>query len=308
MAWIYLAELEESHLHSANGCEQSPIVNVTDTLKVCCCRECFLETSTEHQSGTTLHRLSQPCYQVSTLSSEGFPAKTLAVQEMERAWRESEADYSLKLSDSQKKLTRRLCSLKTFQQLELEDFEKSSEHLPKSGMTVAGRVYLPQALELHTKEKDGSYLRTPTHADWKNMGCSNQLYLTDQVRPHQVTNKQKLKTKELWVLYPPPTASTAKTNGKQKCQKTGKWINGKPSLETMARQNLWPTVTARDWKSGSKGKQKNSRPLSEEVGGQLNPTWVEWLMGYPLEWTELSVWAILWFRPKREKRSKDCVG
>ena len=25
----------------------------------------------------------------------------------------------------------------------------------------------------------------------------------------------------------------------------------------------------------------------EKVGGKLNPTWVEWLMGWPLEWTDL---------------------
>jgi hypothetical protein len=33
--------------------------------------------------------------------------------------------------------------------------------------------------------------------------------------------------------------------------------------------------------------ERNSRPLSEQVGGQLNPTWVEWLMGWPIEWTGL---------------------
>jgi hypothetical protein len=27
--------------------------------------------------------------------------------------------------------------------------------------------------------------------------------------------------------------------------------------------------------------------LSETVSGQLNPTWVEWLMGWPLGWTDL---------------------
>jgi hypothetical protein len=33
-----------------------------------------------------------------------------------------------------------------------------------------------------------------------------------------------------------------------------------------------------------------SRPqinLNDQVGGQLNPTWVEWLMGFPAGWTEL---------------------
>jgi hypothetical protein len=27
--------------------------------------------------------------------------------------------------------------------------------------------------------------------------------------------------------------------------------------------------------------------LGEVVGGKLNPQWVEWLMGYPIGWTDL---------------------
>jgi hypothetical protein len=33
--------------------------------------------------------------------------------------------------------------------------------------------------------------------------------------------------------------------------------------------------------------ERNARPLSEQIGGSLNPTWVEWLMGWPLGWTDL---------------------
>ena len=33
---------------------------------------------------------------------------------------------------------------------------------------------------------------------------------------------------------------------------------------------------------GTKGK-----PLPRVVGGQLNPDWVEWLMGWPIGWTDL---------------------
>jgi DNA (cytosine-5)-methyltransferase 1 len=50
------------------------------------------------------------------------------------------------------------------------------------------------------------------------------------------------------------------------------------------------TPTARDWKSGKASDatmERNSRPLSEQIGGSLNPTWVEWLMGWPLGWTDL---------------------
>jgi hypothetical protein len=51
---------------------------------------------------------------------------------------------------------------------------------------------------------------------------------------------------------------------------------------------LWPTPTSRDWKSSSMGHQGNARPLSEHMTGPLNPTWVEWLMGFPLGWTALN--------------------
>jgi DNA (cytosine-5)-methyltransferase 1 len=36
-----------------------------------------------------------------------------------------------------------------------------------------------------------------------------------------------------------------------------------------------------------KGKQLNLSMVAHPTSGQLNPTWVEWLMGWPLEWTDL---------------------
>jgi hypothetical protein len=50
---------------------------------------------------------------------------------------------------------------------------------------------------------------------------------------------------------------------------------------------MWPTPTNRDYRSGvNHNCWYNARPLSEIVGGTLNPTWVEWLMGFPLGWTD----------------------
>ena len=163
MAWIYLAESAVLVQHSqASELEQSHIVNKTDTHKAFYCPECNQVTLIELQSGMTLERLLRDCCRQLTSFMVDFHVKTSVLLDLEKAWQESEAVYSTKLSDLQKKLTRRLCSSKMCQQLELEDFEKLSEHLPKSGMTVGGRVYLPQALELHTREKDGSYLPTLT--------------------------------------------------------------------------------------------------------------------------------------------------
>jgi len=98
-------------------------------------------------------------------------------------------------------------------------------------------------------------------------------------------------------------------------------VNRVDGLATAVR--MWPTPMARDWKDTAKSGNRKSPNLGAEVhwptprtkgmcggsgawqklkeattieearmmgagnGGQLNPTWVEWLMGWPLEWTDL---------------------
>jgi hypothetical protein len=56
----------------------------------------------------------------------------------------------------------------------------------------------------------------------------------------------------------------------------------------------WPSPKTRDWKDGrTEGTSNRQSPdLGKVVGqskttGSLNPTWVEWLMGWPLGWTDL---------------------
>lgn len=64
------------------------------------------------------------------------------------------------------------------------------------------------------------------------------------------------------------------------------------SLLQAAQDNYYPTPTSADhWKGKLKSSQQNgtkhSMDLPSKVGGQLNPEWVEWLMGYPTGWTDL---------------------
>lgn len=52
---------------------------------------------------------------------------------------------------------------------------------------------------------------------------------------------------------------------------------------------LWPTPVARRGGSGLDGgshSRKAAAARGAAVTGQLNPTWVEWLMGYPEGWTD----------------------
>ena len=60
-----------------------------------------------------------------------------------------------------------------------------------------------------------------------------------------------------------------------------------PALESAVK--MFPTVTVQDAKNnaGPSQSERNTPPLNAIAGGQLNPTWVEWLMGFPIGWTGL---------------------
>jgi hypothetical protein len=48
----------------------------------------------------------------------------------------------------------------------------------------------------------------------------------------------------------------------------------------------WPTAVADDTGHRKKKYAQGGTPLSMQIGGQLNPNWVEWLMGWPIGWTD----------------------
>ena len=65
-------------------------------------------------------------------------------------------------------------------------------------------------------------------------------------------------------------------------------------MDQVREPRLWekvPTPTARDYKDSGPNsnyeKMKQKGRLAGSAGGSLNPTWVEWLMGYPKGWTDL---------------------
>jgi hypothetical protein len=133
------------------------------------------------------------------------------------------------------------------------------ENLPASGMMRNGILYqLPQLVRL-TAETESSLLPTPT--------------ATNVVHPEiEVTS----------------------TGRRLAADGISTWSVGLADLVLM-----WPTPTASSW--GSRGhlrmldKQvasgditpKEKSQMSAGNGGKLNPMWVEWLMGFPIGWTDL---------------------
>jgi hypothetical protein len=76
-------------------------------------------------------------------------------------------------------------------------------------------------------------------------------------------------------------------------------------LTDVIASGLWPT------RDTTKATQYSlPREVAREAGiksgkrGGLNPTWVEWLMGFPLQWTELKDWAT----PSSRKSRKSSAG
>lgn len=67
--------------------------------------------------------------------------------------------------------------------------------------------------------------------------------------------------------------------------------HSKKVLTLTGAVKMWPTPRASDATGGYCHHPENVRPggpaLKEIIHGQLNPTWVEWLMGWPLGWTDL---------------------
>lgn len=77
-------------------------------------------------------------------------------------------------------------------------------------------------------------------------------------------------------------------------------------LPETVKMRMLPTPTCQDAKNnGAQSQQaRNSKPLNAVAGGALNPVWVEWLMGWPLGWTDLKHSETARFRSWLRQHSK----
>ena len=92
-------------------------------------------------------------------------------------------------------------------------------------------------------------------------------------------------------LWRTPDASCGNRGAGSRESAERRRIEGKPlQLNTqVAHPDLFPTPTVNDSKNNGTQSQidRDSPALNAVVGGQLNPDWVEWMMGFPPGWTEI---------------------
>ena len=108
-------------------------------------------------------------------------------------------------------------------------------------------------------------------------GTESGLLHTPTATANQMAPSMKERDPGSW--WPTPTASEG--TGAQ--QNTGR--SGGSSLRETVK--LWATPTAAIAVGSTCQDSRGKRDLRLEVNGQLNPTWVEWLMGFPEGWTDL---------------------
>ena len=89
-------------------------------------------------------------------------------------------------------------------------------------------------------------------------------------------------------MWPTPTARDCKgANSMEHLTQPKMPGNSHHVCQLANAVKLFTTPYAADAQGSHGG--NNCRSLRTDVAGQLNPTWVEWLMGFPPGWTDLNV-------------------
>lgn len=175
-------------------------------------------------------------------------AKTSQRLEMAPALTEHDLGFGEKWHESSARYDLNSSTWKTHLCLWEEDLPWSSVNLPKWGMTRSGALFQHPTLERPTSGTEPGLWPTPTRSDGAG-GTGNQ------------GRKGGLNLRTAVArTWPTPVASMAK--GSSHAALTRK------SGADRSNDRLDHAVMASD-------------------GGQLNPEWVEWLMGWPIGWTDL---------------------
>lgn len=177
-----------------------------------------------------------------------------------------------------------------------EDLPWSSVTLPRWGMTRNGHVYQHPTAERPISATASGLWATPSATDGSRGGC-----ITENMTG--ISLAQQINTPAKW--------PTPKSNDAEKC---GKFDTTNPRNGLPAAVKNWPTPVTSMSKGSSPaaltrkdGQDRRNDRLDHAVmasdGGQLNPTWVEWLMGWPLGWTDLKPLAMDKFHEWQQQHS-----
>jgi hypothetical protein len=266
-----------------------PLYSSSDKMMGFCCRS---------RCGMTCEPLTESLgADVLTWFLAGFRAKTFRQPARASESRGPGRDSGEKWQELWVKFDRDSHSWKTHRCLFQEDLAPSSLTLPRWGSMRNGALFQrkkPSFLEaiqryITSAKESGSSQKAPMpncigyRSDGELMLLAK---MTDPAEAEAMADRACKSKKDRWIKAPTPRANDAVKRGNFDP------TNSRNGLAGFAKM---PTPTARDHRS----QNKNGRfadQLPNQVGGQLNPEWVEWLMGFPAGWTELKPLAMHKFR------------
>ncbi len=193
-----------------------------------------------------------------------FRAKTSRAPEGGQASTERGLGFGERWRESSARYDLKRSTWKTHLCLWEEDLHWSSVTLPKWGMTRSGALFQHPTLERPISASAFGLLPTPMASDSRRGDCPSE---RQRRSPNLVS---------AYRTWPTPVASMAKGSS--------------------------PAALTR--KSGAdRSNDRLDHAVMASDGGQLNPEWVEWLMGWPIGWTELKPLAMDKFREWRQQHS-----
>ncbi len=239
-----------------------------------------------------------------TLSLVAFPASPLAALDAALAKRMN-AGSGMKCEEFARYSDQHGCWLKTSQGFSqrvmfAESGAPSSEELsmtwPRSGIVSNGIAYRRQPLAPRISGRGYLFWPTPDAAV-ANLGERPETVLKrreEQKQRHLNGNGFGLRLTTAVQMWPTPRQTDGSHGGLVTPQKGRQGGN---LIEAVAKV-MFPTPNSTDYKgpstrSAGKERSQGNDDLPTRVGGQLNPMFVEWLMGFPIGWTDLDVSAML---------------
>ena len=218
--------------------------------------------------------------ETSTSSAAASPARTSVLQAGAQDLPASDPASGQSSPGSLARYDRATQSWRTSQLCLDGDWDRFSETWPRSGMMRSGIAFPLRPLAHPTSATASGSWPTPT-ADAGLDGIMSPTYAERFHRKGRSGSFIEAMSGRIW---PTPTAEDGESKGMSaKRREEGR----KP--DSLCEVVRFPSPAARDWRSG-KGRSENGHTpqLPEVVSGQLNPTWVEWLLGLPLKWTDVS--------------------
>ncbi len=286
MAWTYLAASADFPWPWRHGCGRPPIVKSNDTRKRCYSPEWLAANCRSPLYGMTSLLLAPIFYpNPSTLFRAASPVRILALRALGSALAVKEAAFFSRSCAWPKKSDPNFYFLKMSPQFEQGGLTLSAKNWPASATIASGVCYPLKTSARTTSASGGSVWPTP---------------LSAPISPkshNQISGRWRAKMAEAMAKWPTPRASDGAKGGPN--QRGSKGDLALPAA-------VWRTPMASDGKDRGTMAYREQRggqvQLQTQIGGSLNPPWVEWLMGYPIGWTELGGWVTPWYRCKRGKR------